>query len=91
MIWHNETKEMAVTNPAASACTMGSNDKPASNLQVKEDTETEAGMETGAGSGTHDFVSCAKQSESGIILIPQPSNSLQDPLVDFPLFSCVVP
>ena len=81
---------MAVTNPAASAYMIESNDKPADNLQMKEETETETGIETVAGSGTHDFVSCAKQSESGIILIPQPSNSLQDPLVDFPLFSCLL-
>ena len=58
----------------------GSSEKPSGggSVQLKEEVETASAGET---TTPHGFVSCAKKSESGIILIPQPSNSPRDPLV----------
>lgn len=63
------------TTPADAEPVNGS-EKPSGSVQLKEETEAASTGET-----PHVFVSCAKKSESGIILIPQPSNSPRDPLV----------
>ncbi|KAK5656665.1 hypothetical protein OQA88_4645 [Cercophora sp. LCS_1] len=65
--------------PATSADATGSDEKPSASVRTKED-ETEADVRREPVAVPHHFISCAKKSESDIILIPQPSNSPRDPL-----------